>query len=173
MTIGERGDRDRAQNTAIHGGKVLRLTEDGAPAPGNPFLGKEGHKPEIFTYGNRNAQGLAIHPGTGAVWANEHGPQGGDELNILQAGKNYGWPVASYGREYGPTVHGQHPNKKDQAVRRGSLNRSGMILHGTDAVGPPVGGLVGMSCTASPSENGGLLGRGAPHQAPTNPRCVS
>ena len=61
-----------------------------------------GHKPEIFTYGNRNPQGLAIPPETGAVWANEHGPQGGDELNILLAGKNYGWPIASYGREYGP-----------------------------------------------------------------------
>ena len=77
MTIGERGDRNRAQNTAIHGGKVLRLTADGAAAPGNPFLAKEGYKPEIFTYGNRNAQGLAIHPETGAVWANEHGPRVG------------------------------------------------------------------------------------------------
>ena len=83
MTIGERGDRHRSQNLASHGGKILRLTEDGKPAPGNPFLGKSGHKPEIFTYGHRNPQGLAIHPETRAVWAHEHGPQGGDELNIL------------------------------------------------------------------------------------------
>ena len=99
MTIGERGDRNRAQNLNIHGGKVLRLTEDGTVPRDNPFVGKEGHKPEIFTYGNRNPQGLAIHPNTGAVWANEHGPQGGDELNILLPGRNYGWPIATYGRE--------------------------------------------------------------------------
>lgn len=102
MTIGERGDRDRAQKTDIHGGKILRLREDGTAPPDNPFVGKPGHKPEIYSYGHRNPQGLAFHPDTGELWENEHGPQGGDELNIILPGKNYGWPVASYGREYAP-----------------------------------------------------------------------
>ncbi len=173
MTIGERGDRDRAQNTAIHGGKVLRLTEDGAPAPGNPFLGKAGYKPEIFTYGNRNAQGLAIHPDTGAVWANEHGPQGGDELNILQAGKNYGWPVASYGREYGPNgvLISQHPTKEgiEEPILTWlpSIGISGLIFYTGDKF-PQwkghlfVGGLSGLSLhRLAFNEKGGLLGREA------------
>ena len=173
MTIGERGDRDRAQNTAIHGGKILRLTADGAAAPGNPFLAKEGYKPEIFTYGHRNAQGLAIHPDTGAVWANEHGPQGGDELNILQAGKNYGWPVASYGREYGPSgvLISQHPTKEgiEEPVLTWlpSIGISGMIFYTGDKF-PQwkdnlfVGGLVGMSLhRLAFNEKGGLLGREA------------
>jgi glucose/arabinose dehydrogenase len=100
MTIGERGDRNRAQNTALHGGKLLRLREDGTAAPDNPFAGRDGFKPEIYTYGHRNAQGLAFHPETGVLWSSEHGPQGGDELNTIVAGKNYGWPIATYGREY-------------------------------------------------------------------------
>ena len=173
MTIGERGDRDRAQNTTIHGGKILRLTADGAAAPGNPFLAKEGYKPEIFTYGHRNAQGLAIHPDTGAVWANEHGPQGGDELNILQAGKNYGWPVASYGREYGPSgvLISQHPTKEgiEEPVLTWlpSIGISGMIFYTGDKF-PQwkghlfVGGLVGLSLhRLAFNEKGGLLGREA------------
>ena len=102
MTVGERGDRNRAQNTALHGGKVLRLRDDGTAPKDNPFVGKEGFKPEIYTYGHRNPQGLAFNPATGVLWENEHGPQGGDELNIIQPGKNYGWPVVSYGREYAP-----------------------------------------------------------------------
>jgi glucose/arabinose dehydrogenase len=100
MSVGERGDRNRAQNTDIHGGKILRLREDGTVPPDNPFVGKPGHKPEIYSYGHRNPQGLAFHPETGELWQNEHGPQGGDELNIIVPGKNYGWPVVSYGREY-------------------------------------------------------------------------
>ena len=100
MTIGERGDRTRAQKLEIHGGKLLRLKEDGTAAPDNPFAGREGVKPEIYSYGHRNAQGLALHPDTGALWSTEHGPQGGDELNIIGAGKNYGWPIATYGRDY-------------------------------------------------------------------------
>lgn len=173
MTIGERGDRHRAQNTAIHGGKVLRLTADGAAAPGNPFLAKAGYKPEIFTYGNRNPQGLAIHPETGAVWANEHGPQGGDELNILQAGKNYGWPVASYGREYGPdgVPISQHPTKEgiEEPILTWlpSIGISGMLFYSGDKF-PQwkghlfVGGLVGQSLhRLAFNEKGGLLGREA------------
>lgn len=173
MSIGERGDRDRAQNTASHGGKVLRLTEDGTAPPDNPFVGKDGYKPEIFTYGNRNPQGLAIHPETGAVWANEHGPQGGDELNILQAGKNYGWPVASYGREYGPNGVNvsEHPTKAgiEEPVLTWlpSIGISGMIFYTGDKF-PQwkghifVGGLSGMALhRLAFNEKGGLLGREA------------
>jgi glucose/arabinose dehydrogenase len=100
MTVGERNDRNRAQNTDIHGGKILRLKDDGTVPPDNPFVGKTGYKPEIFSYGHRNAQAIAVHPDTGAIWSTEHGPQGGDELNLVEAGKNYGWPVITYGRDY-------------------------------------------------------------------------
>jgi glucose/arabinose dehydrogenase len=173
MTVGERGDRQRAQNPAIHGGKVLRLTEEGAPAPGNPFLGRAGYKPEIFTLGNRNPQGLAIHPDTGAVWANEHGPQGGDELNILVAGGNYGWPVASFGREYGPNGQPISPQPVKEGIQDPtltwlpSIGISGMIFYTGDAF-PQwkghifVGGLAGLALhRLAFNEKGGLLGREA------------
>jgi glucose/arabinose dehydrogenase len=173
MTIGERGDRHRAQNMASHGGKILRLTEDGKPAPGNPFLGKEGSKPEIFTYGHRNPQGLAIHPDTGVMWANEHGPQGGDELNILEAGRNYGWPVASYGREYGPdgALVSLHPWKEgvEEPILTWlpSIGISGMIFYTGDKF-PQwrghifVGGLSGLTLhRLAFNDKGGLLGREA------------
>jgi aldose sugar dehydrogenase len=104
MTIGERNDRTRAQNTGIHGGKTLRLRDDGSVPPDNPFVGKADYKPEIFSYGHRNAQGMAFHPQTGALWESEHGPQGGDELNIVQAGKNYGWPIVVFGHDYNGDV---------------------------------------------------------------------
>jgi glucose/arabinose dehydrogenase len=100
MTVGERNQRERAQRTTDHAGKVLRLREDGTVPPDNPFVGRAGFKPEIYSYGHRNLQGIAIHPETGAVWANEHGPLGGDEVNVIQAGRNYGWPVITYGKEY-------------------------------------------------------------------------
>ena len=113
MTIGERGDRNRAQNTASHGGKILRLREDGTVPPDNPFVGRQGFKPEIYTYGHRNPQGLAVHPETGDLWSNEHGPQGGDELNLIQAGKNYGWPVVTLGREYTGEIITNQPWRED------------------------------------------------------------
>jgi glucose/arabinose dehydrogenase len=100
MTVGERNQRERAQRTTDHAGKVLRLRDDGTVPPDNPFVGRAGFKPEIYSYGHRNLQGLAIHPETGTVWANEHGPLGGDEVNVIQAGRNYGWPVITYGKEY-------------------------------------------------------------------------
>jgi aldose sugar dehydrogenase len=89
-----------AQDLGSHKGKVLRLNDDGTAAAGNPFAGKPGAKPEIFSLGHRNQLGLAINPRTGAVWANENGPNGGDEINIIQAGRNYGWPLVSLGRDY-------------------------------------------------------------------------
>jgi glucose/arabinose dehydrogenase len=100
MTVGERNDRTRAQDTSHHAGKVLRLRDDGTVPPDNPFVGRAGFRPEIYSYGHRNLQGLTTHPETGEIWETEHGPQGGDELNIIQPGKNYGWPVATFGREY-------------------------------------------------------------------------
>ena len=101
VTLGERGDMKRAQRLDDHGGKILRLTDDGKPAPGNPFLNDPTAQPEIYTLGHRNVQGAAIHPVSGALWASEHGPQGGDELNLIRAGVNYGWPVITYGVNYG------------------------------------------------------------------------
>jgi glucose/arabinose dehydrogenase len=112
MTVGERNDRNRAQNTDIHGGKILRLKDDGTVPPDNPFVGKTGYKPEIFSYGHRNAQAIAVHPDTGAIWSTEHGPQGGDELNLVEAGKNYGWPVITFGREYSGEVISAQPARE-------------------------------------------------------------
>ena len=95
----------RAQDKNDLAGKVLRLKDDGTIPPDNPFVGKTGYRPEIFTMGHRNPMGLIVHPETGAIWENEDGPNGGDEINILQAGRNYGWPVVSNGRFYaGPRV---------------------------------------------------------------------
>ena len=97
MTSG--GDDETTQDPATHAGKVLRLKDDGTPAPGNPFAGKGG-APEVYTLGHRNGMGIAVHPATGAIWEDENGPNGGDEINVLQAGGNYGWPLVSLGRTY-------------------------------------------------------------------------
>ena len=86
-----------AQDLTNHHGKIVRLHDDGRVPADNPFVSRAGARPEIWSYGHRNVQGLAIHPETGEVWANEHGPQGGDELNLIQPGKNYGWPVVGFG----------------------------------------------------------------------------
>ena len=107
VTFGDRGDNpnkgaeERAQKLNDHAGKSIRLTDDGKVPPGNPFIKTAGAKPEIWTYGHRNMQGAAIHPITGKIWTHEHGPQGGDEINILVPGINYGWPVITYGVNYG------------------------------------------------------------------------
>ncbi|TVQ38528.1 MAG: PQQ-dependent sugar dehydrogenase [Wenzhouxiangella sp.] len=101
MSIGDRGtEPERAQDLGDHAGKLLRLTEDGGVPDDNPFVGHDGVLPEIYTYGNRNIQGLLVHPETGQIWATEHGPRGGDELNLLEPGNNYGWPVVSRGLDY-------------------------------------------------------------------------
>ncbi len=88
------------QDGNSQGGKVLRLKDDGTVPPDNPFVGKAGYKPEVYTLGHRSSLGLAVHPGTGQMWLNENGPNGGDEINILKPGANYGWPLVSYGRTY-------------------------------------------------------------------------
>jgi glucose/arabinose dehydrogenase len=101
MTLGDRGEMQRAQDLGDHRGKIVRLTDDGKPAPGNPFLDRGGARAEIFSFGHRNVQGAALHPKSGELWVSEHGPQGGDELNVVRAGVNYGWPVITYGVNYG------------------------------------------------------------------------
>jgi glucose/arabinose dehydrogenase len=101
LTLGDRGDRDRAQKPDDHAGSVIRLHDDGRVPQDNPFVGKPGWKPEKYTLGNRNQQGAALHPATGVLWTHEHGPQGGDEVNAIRAGANYGWPVITYGVNYG------------------------------------------------------------------------
>lgn len=101
ITLGERGEKERAQKPDDHAGSVIRLHDDGRIPKDNPFVGKVGWKPEKFDLGHRNMQGAALHPDTGDLWTHEHGPQGGDEINIIRPGRNYGWPVITYGVNYG------------------------------------------------------------------------
>lgn len=101
ITLGDRGEMERAQRPGDHAGSVIRLHDDGRVPKDNPFAGKPGWKPEKFTLGHRNQQGAALHPATGLLWTHEHGPQGGDEVNVIRAGTNYGWPVITYGVNYG------------------------------------------------------------------------
>ena len=107
VTLGEHfSHRDEAQNLGNHLGKLIRITPDGAAPNDNPFVGRDGERPEIWSYGHRNEQGLAINPASGEVWEIEHGPRGGDEVNIIGKGKNYGWPVIGYGIDYnGTKIH--------------------------------------------------------------------
>ncbi len=101
MSIGDRGSEPpRAQDLSDSAGTLIRLTEDGGIPADNPFVDHDEALPEIFTYGNRNIQGLIVHPQTGEIWSHEHGPRGGDELNLMEPGGNYGWPVVSLGRDY-------------------------------------------------------------------------
>jgi glucose/arabinose dehydrogenase len=115
VTLGERGESDHAQVLADLAGKVVRLHPDGRVPDDNPFLGRADAAPEVFSYGHRNPQGLAVHPGTGAVWIEEHGPRGGDEVNVVTAGTNYGWPVITHGRAYSGLPIGEGSEKADMA----------------------------------------------------------
>ncbi|MCG7871238.1 MAG: PQQ-dependent sugar dehydrogenase [Candidatus Thiodiazotropha lotti] len=100
ITLGDRGDSSRAQDLADHAGSLIRLHDDGRIPKDNPFLVNAKAKPEIYSYGHRNIQGAALHPVSGSLWTHEHGPQGGDEINIPAAGRNYGWPIITYGVNY-------------------------------------------------------------------------
>lgn len=100
VTVGDRGEMERAQDTSDDAGGVHRITIDGEPAPGNPFLANPDVNDTFYTYGNRNIQGMTVHPKTGEIWTHEHGPRGGDEINIIRAGTNYGWPEITYGIGY-------------------------------------------------------------------------
>lgn len=137
ISLGDRGDRHRAQEPGDHAGSVIRLRDDGTVPPNNPFVGVDGARPELFTTGNRNVQGLAFHPETGALWSHEHGPRGGDELNVVRPGVNYGWPVISYGREYmsGFQVgEGTHRDGMAQPAHQWtpSIAPSGLTVYGGD-----------------------------------------
>ncbi len=106
-TLGDRQSRAQrgfAQDVTRGNGKVVRITTDGKPAPGNPNFGTAGALPGLWSYGHRNPQGAVLHPRTGDLWVSEHGPQGGDEINLTLPGRNYGWPVISYGQEYGTPI---------------------------------------------------------------------
>ena len=100
FSIGDRGEMNRAQNLADNAGGVLRLHDDGRVPSDNPFVGRSGVRPEMYSYGNRNIQGMQIHPRTGELWAVEHGPRGGDEINLIRPGRNYGWPEITHGIDY-------------------------------------------------------------------------
>ncbi len=100
ISLGENNQRPTAQDLDKLQGKVVRLKADGTVPPDNPFVGRAGARPEIWSYGHRNPQGMALNPRTGPLWENEHGPRGGDEINLIQPGKNYGWPLATHGINY-------------------------------------------------------------------------
>lgn len=101
LSLGDRGDMERAQKLNDHAGSMIRLHDDGRVPADNPFVKTGNALPEKYTLGQRNIQGIALHPDTGVVWMHEHGPQGGDEVNVLRAGANYGWPIVTYGVNYG------------------------------------------------------------------------
>jgi glucose/arabinose dehydrogenase len=120
VSLGEHfNQRDEAQNLANHLGKIIRITPDGAAPRDNPFVRRDGAKPEIWSYGHRNVQSLAFHPVTGKLWEIEHGPRGGDEINIPEKGKNYGWPVIGYGVDYsGAKIHeSTHKDGMEQPIK--------------------------------------------------------
>jgi glucose/arabinose dehydrogenase len=137
VTLGERGASERAQDLGSLAGKVVRLHADGSVPAGNPFVGRPGAGPEIYSYGHRNPQGLAVHPETGRVWVEEHGPRGGDEVNLVAAGVNYGWPVITYGRAYSGGAIGEGSAKEGMAQPVHywvpSISPSGMAFYQGDA----------------------------------------
>jgi glucose/arabinose dehydrogenase len=135
------GDRYRymkeAQSLDNHLGTIVRLNDDGSVPDDNPFVGQQDARPEIFSYGHRNVQGLAVQPGTGTLWAHEHGPQGGDELNILKPGANYGWPAITYGIDYSGAIiseKSEAPGMEQPVVYWvPSIAPSGMAFYDGDA----------------------------------------
>lgn len=133
VTSGERGTPDRAQDIGDLAGKIIRIRDDGTIPPDNPFIGRKGARSEIYSYGHRNPQGLALHPVTGRIWAAEHGPRGGDEINLISPGANYGWPVITHGRAYSGQKIGEgsaRPGMK-QPVHYWvpSISPSGMVFY--------------------------------------------
>ncbi|PRY35885.1 glucose/arabinose dehydrogenase [Spirosoma oryzae] len=171
ISTGERSDlvtRPQAQSLNSGLGKVIRITKDGQPAPGNPFLGQQGVRPELYSYGHRNVQGLAFNPTTGDLWEDEFGPRGGDEVNRVLPGKNYGWPTITYGIEYaGPKV-GEGIQQKDGLEQPvyywdPSVSPSGMTFYTSDVM-PEwknnlfVGALSGMHIARLVIENNKVVG---------------
>lgn len=137
ITTGDRGERDKVQIFTINRGQVIRVNPDGSIPPDNPFVGKTGYRPEVWSYGHRNPQGAALHPVTGRLWTVEHGARGGDEINVPQAGKNYGWPVIAYGQHYfgGSIGEGTHKEGMEQPIYYWdpSIAPSGMDFYSGEA----------------------------------------
>ncbi|MCG8435270.1 MAG: PQQ-dependent sugar dehydrogenase [Gammaproteobacteria bacterium] len=138
ITVGDRGNRDRAQDLTTHNGKVIRLHDDGRVPDDNPFVGRDDARDEIWSYGHRNMQGLTLHPETGELWGHEHGPKGGDEINIIEPGKNYGWRIITYGEEYRGGKIGDGITEKEgmeQPLKYyvPSIAPSGMVFYTGDA----------------------------------------
>lgn len=132
ISLGDRNERDRAQDVSDHNGSLIRLHHDGRIPQDNPFIGRRGAQPAIYSIGHRNIQGLTVHPQTGQVWLHEHGPRGGDEINLPEPGKNYGWPIITYGREYsGPPIGTTHREGLEQPVHQWtpSIAPSGMTFY--------------------------------------------
>ena len=146
LSVGDRGGQDNAQRLDNHRGKVLRLNDDGTVPGDNPFVRRTGARPEIFSYGHRNPQGMALHPATGRLWTHEHGPQGGDEVNIIGEGRNYGWPAITYGINYDNTVitpDTARPGMEQPVVYwRPSIAPCGMAFVTADRYGPWRGNLL-------------------------------
>ena len=137
LTLGDRFSyRNEAQTTVNHLGTVIRLNADGSIPKDNPFTAEKTSKPEVYSFGHRNVQGIALQPGTHTVWAHEHGPRGGDEVNILKAGANYGWPVVTFGREYSGleiTDQTHAPGMEDSVIHWvPSIAPSGMAFYDGD-----------------------------------------
>jgi aldose sugar dehydrogenase len=137
ITLGDRGEMDRAQRPGDHAGSVIRIHDDGGVPGDNPFVGRPGWKAEKYTLGNRNQQGAALHPQSGRLWTHEHGPQGGDEVNVIRAGANYGWPVITYGVNYGIGTkigEGTHKAGMEQPIHTWvpSIAPSGMAFYTGD-----------------------------------------
>jgi glucose/arabinose dehydrogenase len=150
ITLGERSKaqfRDQAQQLDSHLGKVIRIRPDGSVPEDNPFAGRRDALSEIWSYGHRNAQGAALNPDTGMLWVNEHGPRGGDEINIPEAGQNYGWPVVSYGVNYDGSPVG--------AGRSEAPGMTGPIYHWTPSIG--VSGMAFYTADAMPGWRGNVF----------------
>lgn len=144
LAVGERGDRNNSQNLGNHLGKILRLTKDGKPHPENPYVGQPEKKAEIYSYGHRNPQGLFIHPETKELWVQEHGPRGGDEINAVKKGLNYGWPKATYGAEYwGPRIGQKKVDGTEQPIHHWtpSIAPCGFVVYNSGLI-PQWKGLV-------------------------------
>lgn len=137
ITTGDRNAKDPAQDLTGHIGKLIRVRPDGSVPPDNPFVGRADAKPEIWSYGHRNIQAAAIHPASGRLWTVEHGARGGDEINIPEKGKNYGWPVITYGRDYSGAKIGEGTHKAgmEQPIHYWdpSIAPSGMAFYTGDA----------------------------------------
>ncbi|WP_018952257.1 PQQ-dependent sugar dehydrogenase [Thioalkalivibrio sp. AKL12] len=154
ISVGDRGDRDHAQDTSTHIGSIIRLHDDGSVPDDNPLVDEPDARPEIWAWGVRNPQGMVMDPETGTFWQNEHGPRGGDEVNIIEPGLNYGWPVITHGEEY-----------RGGQVGEGLTEKEGMespLHHWTPSIAPS--GMAILRDPAFADWDGELLVGGLAHQ---------